>query len=205
MTEVHVRRRLASVAVVVAAIGSTAEIPPISAQARAGLDRVIGVKGVYIAEESAYRFTFPRADISVRVGQQRLSPSQAPQSWATFQPFMLREAAMAAELVLLDDEVNPVLSVALKSGLNVTGLGPALLSQQPRLLAMNVFGERTCQTLGSARARNVNISSIRNHIVGEHPQAMFVRVSGQGSASELARGLRYALDVQVGAVRPAER
>ena len=225
---------------------------------------------------------------------------------------MRREAAMAAELVLLDDEVNPVLSVALKSGLEVTGLGSTLLSEQPRLLAMNLIAEGTFQTLGSAlrqsldeirrvraqkpnpdtsggapaapvtnaidptplnailsmrgvasdgiyrasigrvglvngtpigremgmslrlsifgsndrafmdadmiangdelqrvlgalRAKNLNIASIRNHIIGEHPQAMFVRLWGQGSASDLAKALRYALDVQAGAPRPAEQ
>ena len=78
-------------AVIVLAVCSTAEMPPISDQARAGLDRTIGAKGVYVSEESAYKFTFSRTDVSVRVGRQRLSPTQAPQSWATFQPSMQRE------------------------------------------------------------------------------------------------------------------
>src|SRR5262249_36527374 len=50
------------------------------------------------------------------------------------------------------------------------------------------------------RAKELNIASIRNHLVGEHPQIVFVRVSGLGAATDLARALRYALDVQVGAV-----
>ena len=286
-----------------------AALPPISEQARAGLDRTIGAKGVYVADESAYTFVFPRTDVSVRLGRQRLSPSQAPQSWATFRPSMRREGIMHSELILLDAEVNPVLSTALAAGLDVSGLGPTLLSEQPRLLAMNVIGEGTFQTLGTAlrraldearrvrsqapkpsgsaapipatnnaidpaplnailsmrgtasegiyratigrvvvvngtpigremgmglklsvfgtnerafldadmivspdelrrvlvalRAKNLNISAIRNHLAGEHPQVLFVRIWGQGSASELAKGLRYALDVQVGAERPA--
>jgi hypothetical protein len=45
------------------------------------------------------------------------------------------------ELVLLEDEVNPVISVALKSGLDVTGLGPAALSMQPTLFAVNLNAE----------------------------------------------------------------
>ena len=295
-------------AVVVAAVCSTAEMPSMSEQVRAGLDRTIGAKGVYVAGESAHKFTFPRTDVSVRVRQQRLSPAQAPQSWATFQPSTHREAMMNGELVLLDDEVNPVLSVALKSGLEVTGLGPTLLSEQPRLLALNVIAEGTYQTLGAAlrktldevrrvrgqksnplaasgppvapvnnsidpaplnailsmrgvaadgiyraaigrvalvngtpigremgmsttvsmfgnnehafadaemivnadelhrvlmalRTKNLNITSIRNHIVGEHPQSIFIRVWGQGTAADLAKGLRFALDVEVGAAR----
>ena len=289
-----------------AAVYSIAAMPQISEQARALLDRAIGTKGTYVSEESAYKFTFPRVDISLRVGQQRLSPAQAPHSWVTFQPSIHHGAMMNGELILLDDEVNPVLSVALKSGLSVTGLGPTLLLEVPRLLALNVMAEGTFQTLGGAwrqtldeirriggqrrsppgvsgplsapvnnaidpaplnailsmrgvalngiyraaigrvalindtpigremgmslkvsifgtnerafvdadmianrdelqgvlkalRAKSLNITAIRNHIVGEHPQAIFIRMWGQGPASELAKGLRYVLDVEVGA------
>src|SRR5262249_1617317 len=111
----------AKCAVVAAAIVSTAALPPISEQARAALDRRLGVKGVYVTEESAHRYTFARSGVSVRVGRRRLLPAQAPQSWATFQPSMNAEGAISAELILLDDEVNPVLSVALKSGLQAMG------------------------------------------------------------------------------------
>jgi hypothetical protein len=62
----------------VAAMSSTAAMPPISPQARAALDRALGAKGVYVEEESAYKFAFPRLDIGVQVGRQQLSPAQAP-------------------------------------------------------------------------------------------------------------------------------
>jgi hypothetical protein len=295
-------------AAIVAGVSSTAAIPSISEQARAALDRTLGVKGVYLSEESAYKFTFPRTDVSLRVAGQRLSPTQAPKSWATFSPSMHREAMVIGELALLEDEVNSVISAALKSGLLVTGLGPTLLSEVPRVLALNVTGEGEFQGLAGAlrktldevrrvraekrdasarpgpatapvhnaidaapvneilsmrgaatdgvyraaigrvalmndtpigremgmsttismfgtndrafvdaemivhadelqrvlmalRARNLNITSIRNHIVGEHPQSIFVRVWGQGAALDLAKRFRYALDVEVGAVR----
>jgi len=294
-------------AVMTVAVCSIAAMPPISEQARAGLDRALGAKGVYVSEESAYTFTFPRADVSLRVGGQRLSPAQSPKSWATFAPSMHREGMVNGELIVLDDEVNPVLTVALRSGLEVTGLGATLLSEQPRLLTLNVTGEGTYQTLGAAmrktldevrrvrsdkrepaatgsaaplnnaidpsplnailsmrgsapdgiyraaigrvvlvngtpigremgmstkvsifgtnerafadaelivnadelqrvllalRTKDLNITSIRNHLVGEHPQSIFVRVWGQGTASDLVKRLRYTLDVEVGAARP---
>ncbi len=49
-------------------------------------------------------------------------------------------------------------------------------------------------------SKGFKIISIRNHLVGEHPQYLFVRFWQQGGSVELARGLRYALDVQVGAI-----
>jgi Domain of Unknown Function (DUF1259) len=294
---------------VVAALSSTAAMPPISQQARAALDRTLGAKGVYVDEESAYTFIFPRTDINVQVGGQRLSPAQAPRSWATFSPSMHREGLVSGEIIVLEDEVNRVMSAALNAGLDVTGLGATLLFEQPRLLALNIWGEGTFQTLASAlrktldeiarsgvrrsssssqgpvlppvanaidpaplngvlsmrgvvadgiyraaigrvalingtpigremgmstsmvmfginerafvqadmivnpgelqpvlkalRARDFTVTSIRKHTVGEHPESIFVRMWKQGTAVELARGLRFALDVEVGAAKVA--
>jgi len=295
--------------VLVAALSSTAAMPPISQQARAALDRTLGTKGVYVDEESAYTFAFPRTDISVHVGRQRLSPAQAPRSWATFSPSMHQEALVSGEIIVLEDEVNPAMSAALSGGLEVTGLGNTLLFDQPRLLTMNVSGEGTFQTLAGAlrktldevgragpgrssssslgalsppvansidaaplngvlsmrgvvaegiyraaigrvalvngtpigremgmstslvifgtndrafvqaelivnpdelqrvlkalRARDFTVTSIRKHTVGEHPESLFIRVWKQAAALELAKGLRFALDVEVGAAKVA--
>jgi len=295
--------------VVVAALWSIGAMPPISEQNRAALDRSLGTKGVYIADESAHKFAFPRNDISVHVGGQRLSTAQAPASWATFSPSMHHEAIVNGELILLEDEVNPAMSAALNAGLAVTGLGATLLFERPRLLTMNVSGEGTFQTLADAlrktldevgrtrsgnrqasttpapaapvannidpaplnailsmrgvatdgiyraaigrvvlmngtpvgremgmrtsvlifgtnarafaeadvilspdqlqrvlkalRARDFTITAIRNHLAGEHPSSLFVHVWKQGPAVELARGLRFALDVEVGGAKVA--
>jgi Domain of Unknown Function (DUF1259) len=49
-------------------------------------------------------------------------------------------------------------------------------------------------------SRNIKVVSIRNHMVGEHPEFLFVRFWQQGRSVEVAKGVRYALDVQVGAI-----
>jgi hypothetical protein len=60
--------------------------------------------------------------------------------------------------------------------------------------------DRLRKLLTALRATGIHIASIRNHTVGEHPQWIFVRFWGEGSAIQLAKAVRYALDVQVGAV-----
>src|SRR6266446_6421145 len=142
--------------VIVAALCSTAGMSPISQQARAALDHSLGTKGVYVDEESAYKFAFPRSDISVQVGRQRLSPAQAPRSWATFSPSMHQEGMVNGEVIVLEDEVNRVMSTALSAGLDVTGLGATLLFETPRLLAMNVWGEGTFQNLAGALRKTLD-------------------------------------------------
>jgi hypothetical protein len=44
--------------------------------------------------------------------------------------------------------------------------------------------------LKALRAKGVNIVSIRNHTLGEHPQFVFVRYWGRDSALELAKKIR---------------
>jgi hypothetical protein len=64
-------------------------------------------------------------------------------------------------------------------------------------------GEQLQRVLRALRARRLGLISIRNHIISEHPQLLFVRFEGNGPATDLARAVRYALDVQVGATKPA--
>src|SRR5437899_11097995 len=102
------------------AFSSLAAAATIPQPARLALDRTLGSKGVYVEDESAYRFSFPRTDVSVQVGRQKLSPAQAPRSWATFSPSIHQEGMVNGEIVVLEDEVNRVMSAALNAGLAVT-------------------------------------------------------------------------------------
>src|SRR6516164_598805 len=132
----------------VAVTSVTAVAPSISDQTRAMLDRTLGFQGVYVSDESAYRFTIPRADVTLRIGNQRLSPSQAPRSWVTFSPSLRSETMMNGEFILLEDEVNPVISVALKHGLHVTGLGTTFLFEEPRLLTLSLNADGSYTSIG---------------------------------------------------------
>ena len=55
------------------------------------------------------------------------------------------------------------------------------------------------KVLKALRARGINIESIRNHTAGAPPEFIFIRYWGEGPAIELAKSIRYVLDVEVGA------
>lgn len=57
--------------------------------------------------------------------------------------------------------------------------------------------------LRALRTKRLEFVSIRNHTVGEHPQLIFIRFKGEGSAVSLAQAIRYALNVQFGLVGPS--
>src|SRR6185295_13282290 len=50
--------------------------------------------------------------------------------------------------------------------------------------------------LKSLRGANINIVAIHNHMIGENPRIVFLHFWGVGSTSELAKGLKAALDTQ---------
>jgi uncharacterized protein DUF1259 len=217
-------------AIVVAICSTAADMPPISVQARTAIDRTIGAKGTYVDEESAYKFAFPRTDLTIQVGKQRLSPIQAPWSWATFAPAKQQEGALNGEVIVVEDEVNRVMSAALNAGLEVTALGGILLSEQPRLLAMSVWQQGAYRHLAGALRKTLDeVGHAATSKAGTSPTAVSPPVANnidaaplnavlsmrgvatdgiidmwkQGTAIELARGVRYALDVEVGAAKVA--
>jgi hypothetical protein len=62
-----------------------------------------------------------------------------------------------------------------------------------------VTGPDDLQTaLKALSAKSIKVASIRNHTVGEHPQIVFVHFWTEGSAIEMAKAIRYVLNVQVG-------
>ena len=56
--------------------------------------------------------------------------------------------------------------------------------------------------VGSMGLTRVNIVAIHNHMTFEQPRAMFLHFWGIGSTTDLAKGLKAALDAEA-AVKPA--
>ena len=50
--------------------------------------------------------------------------------------------------------------------------------------------------LRALRKSNIDIVAIQSHMTGENPRYLFLHYWGRGSAQELARGIKSALDTQ---------
>jgi hypothetical protein len=278
-----------------------AEVP---IQARVVIDQIIGSQGIYISEEGVYKVVLPEPKTTVVQDYQTLSPNFGLNSWVSLTSAVHHEAFLSGQLLLLEDEVNPVMTAVLNSGLEINGLADSTTFDGPRLKTLDVIGVGTYQSLASAfrkaldeirrtrvdairepkvvppglsldssinphplddvlsmrgsvsggvysaaigrralshgetigremgvtswvsvsgtddrafaqgefvatsdelqnllralRTKNIKIVSIRNHMVGEHPQLLYVRFWDQGRAIDIVTALRYALNVQVG-------
>jgi hypothetical protein len=93
-----------------------------------------------------YRVGLPRTDLHVMLDGIELKPTFALGSWVAFQP-MGKQTMVMGDLVLTEDEIEPVMKSLVDSGLEVTALHNHLFHAQPATFYMHVYGEGDAATL----------------------------------------------------------
>ncbi len=269
----------------------------------ASIERLTGAKGMLSEKEGVFKIGLPRSDLSVTVAGVRMSVPMGLGCWASF--IGTADACMVmGDLVLQEDQVNPVMSAALDSGLDVTALHNHFMWDSPRVMFMHISGmggeeklagavgkvfAKIRETMGgkgetpragidaskstvdgkkiedvlgvkgdaqpggiykvvigrtikmhghdvgnmmgintwasfagsddkavcdgdfvmteqelqpvlkALRAAGINVVAIHNHMTMDEPRAMFLHFWGLGSTTDLAKGLKSALDAQAAA------
>src|SRR5262249_57057999 len=102
-------------------------------------EKLTGAKGRLSAREGVFRVTAPRTDRAVTAGGVKLTPPMGLTSWAAFARAASHTVVMG-DLVLLEDQVNPVMSVALDNGLEVTALHNHFFWDTPKVMFMHIGG-----------------------------------------------------------------
>ena len=145
------RRQFAPALILIAAVTSAAApaagSPPQINTTR--IEELTGAKGTLDAKEGAFKVSAPRADLDVRVAGVHMTPPMGLTSWASFKQVGEHTVVMG-DLVLLEDQVNPVMSVALDNGLEVTALHNHFLWDNPRVLFMHIGGMGGDEALAAA-------------------------------------------------------
>jgi hypothetical protein len=101
--------------------------------------------------ENVVKVSFPRDDVKVDIdGWSKMPPFMGLTSWAAFVPGEKPgvEAMVMGDVVLLEDEVNPAMSAALDSGLEVTALHNHFFFDKPHVYFMHIGGEGNVDELG---------------------------------------------------------
>jgi hypothetical protein len=96
-----------------------------------GIAKAMGKEGELTGE--MYRVSFPRSDLTVEVGNVVIKPALALMSWAAF----VKSGTTAisyGDLVLLDGEINPVISKLEERGIDLSALHNHLLHENPRIM-----------------------------------------------------------------------
>jgi hypothetical protein len=128
-------KRFAVVATLV--LGSTAQAAP--ALNPAQIEQLTGAKGKLDEKEGVFKVSVPRADLKVVAGGVHLTPPMGLTTWAAFTKSGEHTMVMG-DLCLTEDQVNPVMSVALDSGLEVTALHNHFFWDSPKVMFMHIGG-----------------------------------------------------------------
>jgi hypothetical protein len=137
------RRILTMTALVVSAV-TLLSIPLMSLAGEKALDtatieRLSGVKGELIEKEGVLKVSVPRSDLDMSVAGVKMTPPLGLTSWAAFQQAGDQVMVMG-DMVVLEDQVNPVMSAALESGLEVTALHNHFFWDTPKVMFMHIGG-----------------------------------------------------------------
>jgi hypothetical protein len=102
-----------------------------------GIAKAMGREGELTGE--MYKVSFPRSDLSVKVNDVAIKPALSLIAWAGF----IKSGSTAityGDLVLLEDEINPVISKLEEGGVEVSALHNHLLHETPRIMYIHFVG-----------------------------------------------------------------
>src|SRR5438046_10315263 len=100
-------------------------------------------------KECVYKITFPRDNPKIAVGGWTMPLFMGLGTGGAFTETK-NGAIVMGDTVLFEDEVNPVMSVALDNGLSVTALHNHFFFDTPKVYFMHIEGHGTTEQLASA-------------------------------------------------------
>lgn len=115
----------------------------------ARIEQLAGAKGQLDQKEGVFKVSVPRSDLQPTVAGMKLPTSMGLTAWAAFQGSPGHTMVMG-DIVLAEDQVNPVMSVALENGLEVTALHNHFLWETPRVMFMHIGGMGDEKALAAA-------------------------------------------------------
>ncbi len=148
MSPIYIRRTGVSVAWIILVVAITdcaggsrtpqAAMAPASVIDWSAVDAAMGRASVTQSDD-VHRFNMPRSDLQVTVDGVVLRPSFALGSWLAMKPVANGVMAMG-DLVLTDEEIEPVLSRLQAGGIEQTAIHHHVIRESPRVLYVHVHG-----------------------------------------------------------------
>src|SRR5690349_12455134 len=112
------------------------------------VDDAVGRKPAAVAGD-VHRYGFPRTDLNVTLDGVTIKPALALGGWVAFKP-MHGGAMVMGDLVLLETEINPVMTKMIANGLEITAIHNHVLRGSPATFYMHVGGHGDAEKLAIA-------------------------------------------------------
>jgi hypothetical protein len=107
--------------------------------------------------DSVLKVNIPRTDLAVTIGGREAPTPFGFGGWVAFTKGTGGSEVMMGDLVLTEDEVNPVMSAILSNGLEVTALHNHFFHEEPRVFYMHVHGRGAAMELARKLAPAVGL------------------------------------------------
>jgi hypothetical protein len=125
----------------------------------AAIEQATGLKGSMVTDENVFKVSKPRTDVKINIDGWTMPPFMGLGSWAAFTPARgATHVMMMGDTVLFEDEVNPAMSAALDTGLEVTALHNHFFFDEPKVYFMHIGGT------GDARALADGVKKVYDKI-----------------------------------------
>lgn len=113
------------------------------------IEKLSGVKGKLDAESGVFKVSVPRSDLSLTIDGVKMTPALGLTSWAAFQNAGAHTLIMG-DMVVLENQANAVMGVALDNGLEVTALHNHFFGDNPKVMFMHIGGAGSQEELAAA-------------------------------------------------------
>ncbi len=120
--------------------------------------KALGKEGSLLPGD-VYRVAFPRTDLHVTLDGVTLKPGFALGGWLAFEATG-SQAMVMGDLVLTQDEINPVMKKLEEEGIEITALHNHLLRAEPATMYMHVLGHGDPMKLATALHSALALSKV---------------------------------------------
>jgi Domain of Unknown Function (DUF1259) len=118
----------------------------------ARIEQLTGAQGKLDEKAGVFKVSVPRGDLKVTAAGVHLTPPMGLTSWAAFTRaggHAGGASMVMGDIVLTEDQVNPVMSAALDHGLEVTALHNHFFWDSPKIMFMHIGGMGAAEDLAA--------------------------------------------------------
>lgn len=134
---------------------------PLSAEEMAAVDAALGKKGKAVEAEALYTTPLPRNDLKMSIKGVPVPIPFGFGGWVSLKKMQDGKSTMLmSDCVLLQEEVNPVISAAQAHGLEVVALHNHFFYEEPRIFFMHLMGMGSPADLARAFAAAIAPSKL---------------------------------------------
>ncbi|MGV3541084.1 MAG: DUF1259 domain-containing protein [Rufibacter sp.] len=135
--------------------------PPLTATEIAAIEAVMGKKGSYKEAEATHTTPLPRNDLKMKVKGEPVPIPFGFGGWVAIKRTVDGKTAMLmSDTVLLQEEVNPLISAAHANGLEISAIHNHFFYEEPRIFYMHLHGMGSPEELARKFAATIRQSKI---------------------------------------------